>query len=101
MLSLEETAVEEVEEMCKMVEGLKADGILVSPGYEYESVEQDVFLTKEQIHEKFQAIRKFSILPVDWTEEGGQMTPSLKLKRAVVMKEFAGEVEALYSGGPQ
>jgi hopanoid biosynthesis associated radical SAM protein HpnH len=55
-----ETAVEEVEEMCKMVEGLKADGILVSPGYEYESVEQDVFLTKEQIHEKFQAIRKFS-----------------------------------------
>lgn len=55
-----ETAVEEVEEMCKMVEGLKADGILVSPGYEYESVEQDVFLTKAQIHEKFAAIRNFS-----------------------------------------
>jgi hopanoid biosynthesis associated radical SAM protein HpnH len=55
-----ETAVEEVEEMCKMVESLKADGILVSPGYEYESVEQDVFLTKDQIHEKFQAIRQFS-----------------------------------------
>ena len=37
------------------------------------------------------------ILPVDFTEEGGQLTPSLKLKRTVVMKEFAGEVEALYS----
>jgi long-chain acyl-CoA synthetase len=48
---------------------------------------------------KAEAIRKFSILPVDWTEEGGQMTPSLKLKRSVVMKEFAGEVDALY-GGP-
>lgn len=47
---------------------------------------------------KAEAIRKFTILPVDWTEEGGQMTPSLKLKRAVVMKENAGEVDALDSG---
>ena len=43
-----------------------------------------------------ESIRKFVILPVDFTEEGGQLTPSLKLKRAVVMKEFAGEVDALY-----
>jgi long-chain acyl-CoA synthetase len=49
---------------------------------------------------KAEAIRKFRVLPVDWTEEGGQLTPSLKLKRAVVMQEFAGEVEALYTGGP-
>ena len=44
-----------------------------------------------------EAIKKFAILPVDWTEEGGQITPSLKLKRGVVMQEFATEVEALYS----
>jgi len=55
-----ETAVEEVEEMCRMAEELRADGILISPGYEYESVEKDIFLTKEQIHEKFRAIRAFS-----------------------------------------
>lgn len=55
-----ETAVEEVEEMCRMVDELRADGILISPGYEYESVEKDLFLTKEQIHEKFRAIRDFS-----------------------------------------
>ena len=46
---------------------------------------------------KAEAIRKFEVLPVDWTEEGGQMTPSLKLKRSVVMKEFSAEVEALYA----
>jgi long-chain acyl-CoA synthetase len=46
---------------------------------------------------KAEAIRKFVILPVDFTEEGGELTPSLKLKRAVVMKEFANEVDALYS----
>jgi long-chain acyl-CoA synthetase len=48
---------------------------------------------------KAEAIRKFTILPLDWTEEGGQLTPSLKLKRAVVMKQCAAEVDALYAGG--
>ncbi len=47
---------------------------------------------------KAEAIRKFTVLPIDWTEEGGQLTPSLKLKRSVVMQEFAAEVAALYSG---
>ena len=44
---------------------------------------------------KAEAIRKFTILPDDWTEEGGQLTPSLKLKRNVVMREFRDEVDAL------
>ncbi len=44
-----------------------------------------------------EAIKKFTILPTDWTEEGGQLTPSMKLKRNVVMKEYASEVDALYS----
>ena len=44
-----------------------------------------------------EAIKKFAILPVDWTEEGGQITPSLKLKRSVVMEEFSEDVERLYS----
>jgi long-chain acyl-CoA synthetase len=46
---------------------------------------------------KAEAIRRFQVLPVDWTEEGGQMTPSLKLKRSVVMQEFASDVEGLYA----
>ena len=32
-----------------------------------------------------------------WTEEGGQLTPSLKLKRNVVLREHVDEIEALYS----
>ena len=43
-----------------------------------------------------ESIRKFTILPDDWTEEGGQLTPSLKLKRSVVMREFRDDVSALY-----
>jgi long-chain acyl-CoA synthetase len=45
---------------------------------------------------KAESIRKFVILPVDFTEEGGQLTPSLKLKRAVVAKEFASVIDGLY-----
>lgn len=55
-----ETQVEEVESLCKLVDELKANGILISPGYEYQSVDTDIFLTKDQIHEKFQQIRGFS-----------------------------------------
>ncbi|MFE6650089.1 AMP-dependent synthetase/ligase, partial [Nocardioides sp. NPDC057772] len=46
---------------------------------------------------KAESIRKFVIIPDSWTEEGGQLTPSLKLKRNVVMREFSHEVDALYS----
>lgn len=44
-----------------------------------------------------EAIRKFEILSVDWTEEAGQLTPSLKLKRAFVMREFKTEIARLYA----
>lgn len=47
---------------------------------------------------KAESIRKFRILPGEWTEEGGQLTPSLKLKRRVVMRESREEIEALYLG---
>lgn len=43
-----------------------------------------------------EAIKKVRILPVDWTEEGGELTPKMSLKRAVVMKNYASDVEAIY-----
>jgi long-chain acyl-CoA synthetase len=44
-----------------------------------------------------ESIRKFTLLAEDWTEDGGQLTPSLKLRRSVVLSQVRGEVEALYS----
>jgi long-chain acyl-CoA synthetase len=43
-----------------------------------------------------EAIKKFRVLADDFTEDNGTLTPSMKLKRAVVMKEFGNEVESLY-----
>lgn len=45
---------------------------------------------------KAESIRKFRVLADEWTEEGGQLTPSLKLKRNVVLRENKDEVAALY-----
>ena len=47
---------------------------------------------------KAESIRKFTVLDGDFTEENGYLTPSLKLKRNIVMKDFHDDVEALYSG---
>jgi long-chain acyl-CoA synthetase len=44
-----------------------------------------------------ESIRKFAILPDDWTEEGGQLTPSLKLKRNVVVREHRDDIAALFT----
>jgi long-chain acyl-CoA synthetase len=44
-----------------------------------------------------EAIRRFRVLTIDFTETGGQLTPSLKLRRSVVAKECAADIEALYS----
>jgi len=48
---------------------------------------------------KAEAIRKFRILPVDFTEDTGELTPTLKVKRKVVAQKFATDIEALYDAG--
>ncbi|MCC3779333.1 long-chain fatty acid--CoA ligase [Streptomyces sp. UNOB3_S3] len=47
---------------------------------------------------KAESVRKFRILPAQFTEASGHVTPSLKLKRSVVAKDFADEIEAIYHG---
>ncbi|NJQ02344.1 AMP-dependent synthetase/ligase [Streptomyces zingiberis] len=44
-----------------------------------------------------ESVRKFRVLPAQFTEESGHVTPSLKLKRGVVAKDFATEIDALYT----
>jgi long-chain acyl-CoA synthetase len=46
---------------------------------------------------KAEAIRKFRVLPIDFTEAGGEMTPSLKLKRTVVATTYASDIDAIYA----
>ncbi len=55
-----ETKIEEVEELCAYMASLDIDGMLISPGYQYESVEEDIFMTRQDIAEKFQRVLEIS-----------------------------------------
>jgi long-chain acyl-CoA synthetase len=44
-----------------------------------------------------EAIKRFRVLPADFTEQAGYLTPSLKVRRAIVVKDFSSEIDALYS----
>ncbi|WP_280463738.1 AMP-dependent synthetase/ligase [Nocardia carnea] len=46
---------------------------------------------------KAEQIKKINILTVDWTQETGELTPKMSLKRSVVMKQYADEVDKIYS----
>jgi len=60
------------------------------------SVEEHV----EQINEKFarvEQVKKIAILPQDLSQEGGELTPTMKVKRAVVADKHADAIEKLYA----
>lgn len=44
-----------------------------------------------------QKIQKFKVLPVDFSVAGGELTPTLKLKRSIVSKKYAAEIDKLYA----
>jgi long-chain acyl-CoA synthetase len=55
----------------------------------------------EKVNSKFarvEQVKKIAILPHDLSQEGGELTPTMKVKRNVVAEKYAGEIEALYSG---
>lgn len=46
---------------------------------------------------KVEKIKKMALLPQEWTIDTGELTPTMKLKRKVILSKYANEVEALYT----
>ena len=46
---------------------------------------------------RYEQIKRFVVLPRDFTVEDGEVTPTLKLKRNVVLEHFASQVDSIYS----
>ncbi|MGQ5263552.1 AMP-dependent synthetase/ligase [Micromonospora sp. ZYX-F-536] len=59
---------------------------------------QSAIDTANQAVSKAEAIKVFKVLPRDFTEDTGELTPSLKVKRQVVHKTYAAEIADIYRG---
>jgi hopanoid biosynthesis associated radical SAM protein HpnH len=55
-----DTEVGEVRALCELTKSLGVDGMLVAPGYQYESLQSDMFLTRAEIQSKFGHILEFA-----------------------------------------
>lgn len=45
----------------------------------------------------FETVKRFRIVPDEWTQDGGQLTPSMKLKRRVLTEQYAEAIDELYA----
>jgi long-chain acyl-CoA synthetase len=72
----------------------------VADGLAAEEVERRVQAVVDDVNaerSRFEQIKRFRVLPRDFTADEDEMTPTLKLKRSVVAEHFAREIEELYS----
>jgi long-chain acyl-CoA synthetase len=66
-----------------------------------EPIRREIDAHLEKVNAKFarvEQVKKIAILPHDLSQEGGELTPTMKVKRNVVADKYAGEIEALYAG---
>nr|WP_245235842.1 long-chain fatty acid--CoA ligase [Streptomyces durhamensis] len=63
---------------------------------ELEAVLQRAIDEANKLVSRPESIRRFAVLPVDFTEEAGHLTPSMKLRREAITRDFSREVESLY-----
>lgn len=77
----------------------------IDPGPDNESLIQhpkvfELFVeTVQDMNKNFntvEQVKKFELLPYEWTIDGGELTPNLKLKRKVIMEKYKDAIERLY-----
>jgi long-chain acyl-CoA synthetase len=66
-------------------------------GEDVEALIQSVVDDVNEGHSRFEQVKRFVILPRDFSAEEGEVTPTLKLRRRVVQEHFAAEIEQLYA----
>jgi long-chain acyl-CoA synthetase len=89
----------DMEEAAKLAEerGWPADPAELAKNPEMRGILQDHL---DEVNKKFarvEQVKKFEILPQDLSQEGGELTPTLKVKRSVVADKYEHDIEALYA----
>jgi long-chain acyl-CoA synthetase len=76
--------------------GIDADGASLAADDGVRELVQAVVDDANRERSRFEQIKRFAVLPRDFTMEAGEITPTLKLRRRAVQEHFAAEIDALY-----
>ena len=53
--------------------------------------------TNKKVVSKAAHIKKFTLLPTDFSQPGGELTPTMKLKRKVTEQKYKEEIDKIYA----
>jgi long-chain acyl-CoA synthetase len=90
----------DMEEVAKLAKekGWPADSAELAKNPEMRELVQEHIDGINQKFARVEQVKKFEILPADLSQEGGELTPTLKVKRNVVADKYESDIEALYAG---
>jgi len=71
---------------------------VASSGRDAQKLAQELVDDVNRDRTRVEQIKRFVILPRDFSQEEGEVTPTLKLRRKVIHEHFADEIEKLYAG---
>jgi long-chain acyl-CoA synthetase len=78
--------------------GVDADTAALASNPRVHELMQGVVDDANRDRSRFEQVKRFAVLPRDFSMEHGEITPTLKLKRRAVQEHFTDEIDALYAG---
>jgi long-chain acyl-CoA synthetase len=78
-------------------QGIDGDAATLAGDDRVRALIQDVVDEANRERSRFEQVKRFAILPRDFTMEAGEITPTLKVRRRAVQEHFAAEIDALYA----
>jgi long-chain acyl-CoA synthetase len=78
-------------------QGIDGDAATLSGDDRVRALIQEVVDDANRGRSRFEQVKRFAILPRDFTMEAGEITPTLKVRRRAVQEHFAAEIETLYA----
>ena len=78
-------------------QGLDGDVVTLSRHPDVHALVQGIVDEVNAPHSRFEQIKRFDVLPRDFSMEEGEVTPTLKLRRKICQEHFAAEIERLYA----
>ena len=89
----------------KLAETLKRDGIDASSPQAMVEEPKVKALYQKQLRQlnrnlaDYEAITAFRLIPTPFSQERNEMTPTMKLRRKIILEHYRNEVESMYDGG--